>query len=179
MSATPAADAGSSGGGGGEEGVPTVSGTVSTSTAVEAKPIRMARIGYWSSAIVFVAFLVTAIVMPHDSAGASFGRKDQAATALIGVILAGLLLMPTRPRLHADADGVRLRAFLGGWRTVPWELVKAVEFPGNVRFARLVLPGEETLAIYAVQRFDGQDAVAVMRRLRALFAEVRPERANG
>jgi len=137
---------------------------------VQARPIRMTRIGYGLSAFVFAAFLVTAIVMPHANAGAHFSVKDQAATALIGVILAGVAIMPTRPRIVADADGVRMRAFLGGWRTVPWDLVVAVEFPGNVRFARLVLPGEETLAIYAVQRLDGQYAVDVMRALRALFA---------
>lgn len=132
----------------------------------------MVRVGYWSAAVVFIAFLVTAIVMPHDSAGATFGPKDQAATAVIGVILAGLLLMPTRPRLHADQHGIRMRGFLGGWRTVPWELVRAVEFPAKVRFARVLLPGEETLALYAVARMDGQYAVGVMRQLRALFAEV-------
>lgn len=142
---------------------------------VDAKPMRTARIGYWSSAVVLVVFVVTAIVMPHASAGASFGPKDQAATALIGVILAGLLLMPTRPRLHADVDGVRMRAFLGGWRTVPWDVITAVEFPTNVRFARIVLPGQETLALYAVQRFDGPYAVGVMRSLRALFAATHPQ----
>jgi hypothetical protein len=137
---------------------------------VEARPVLMARIGYGLSAFVLVAFVVTAIVMPHASAGAHFGVKDQLGTALVGVVLAGLLIMPTRPRLRADRDAVRLRAFLGGWRTVPWDVVVGVEFPSNVRFARLVLPGEETLAIYAVQRLDGQYAVATMRRLRALYA---------
>ena len=63
-----------------------------------------------------------------------------------------------------------MRSFLGGWRTVPWDVVVGVEFPSKVRFARLVLPGEETLAIYAVQRLDREQAVDVMRRLRALFA---------
>jgi len=144
--------------------------TNQASTVVDARPMRMTRIGYWSAAVVFVVFLVTAIVMPHDNAGASFGPKDQAATAVIGVILAGLLFMLTRPRLHADAEGIRMRAFLGGWRAVPWDLVVAVEFPSTVRFARVVLPGEETLAIYAVQRWDGQYAVGVMRQLRVLFA---------
>jgi hypothetical protein len=134
----------------------------------------MARIGWWSAAVVFVVFLITAIVMPHANAGAHFGVKDQAATALIGVILAGLLIMPTRPRLAADEQAVRLRSFLGGWRVVPWDVVVAVEFPGNVRFARLRLPGEETLAIYAVQRMDGAYAVEAMRALRALFAATHP-----
>jgi len=143
--------------------------------AVDARPIRMARIGWSSAAVVLVAFVATAIVMPHANAGAHFGVKDQVATALIGVILAGLLIMLTRPRLHADADGVRLRAFLGGWRVVPWDVIVAVEFPGNIRFARLRLPADETLAIYAVQRMDGQYAVDAMRGLRALFAATHPE----
>ena len=43
-----------------------------------------------------------------------------------------------------------------------------------MRFARLVLPGEETLAIYAVQRLDKERAVEVMRRLRVLFATTHP-----
>jgi hypothetical protein len=137
---------------------------------VTARPVMMTRIGYAAAAFVFVVFLVTAIVMPHANAGAHFGVKDQLGTAVLGVILGGLLLMPTRPRLRADATSVRLRAFLGGWRTVPWELIVAVEFPSKVRFARLVLPAEETLAIYAVQRFDKAQAVDVMRRLRALHA---------
>jgi hypothetical protein len=63
-----------------------------------------------------------------------------------------------------------MRAFLGGWRTVPWNVVERVEFPTKVRFARIVLPADETLALYAVQRLDKQQAVDVMRRLRALFA---------
>ena len=37
-----------------------------------------------------------------------------------------------------------------------------------------LLPGEETLAIYAVQRLDREQSVEVMRRLRALFAATHP-----
>lgn len=141
---------------------------------VRARPVLTARIGYASATAVFVIFLTIAIVMPQANAGAHFGVKDQIGTGVLGVILAGLLLMPTRPRMYADADSVRLRSFLGGWRTVPWDVVVAVEFPAKVRFARLVLPGEETLAIYAVQRFDKERAVEVMRRLRALYAATHP-----
>jgi hypothetical protein len=130
----------------------------------------MARIGYGSAVIVFVVFLITAIVMPHANAGAHFGVEDQVGTAVLGVILGGLLLMLTRPRLAADRESLRLRSFLGGWRTVPWDVVLAVEFPSSVRFARVVLPGEETLAIYAVQRLDKEQSVEVMRQLRALVA---------
>jgi PH (Pleckstrin Homology) domain-containing protein len=141
---------------------------------IDARPVRMARFGYGCALIVFLAFLATAIVMPHASAGAHFGAKDQTGTAVLGVILGGLFIMLTRPRLHADATGVRLRSFLGGWRTVPWAVIVGVEFPNKVRFARLVLPADETLAIYAVQRLDREQAVDVMRRLRALYAATRP-----
>lgn len=138
---------------------------------VTARPHVMSRIGYACAGVVLAAFVATALVMKTDNAGATFGDKDQIGTVVIGVILAGLFLMPSRPRLRADAEAVRLRSFLGGWRVVPWELVLRVEFPRSVRFARLVLPGEETLAIYAVQRMDGERAVATMQELRQLFAE--------
>ena len=139
--------------------------------ALTASPQLTSRVAYAASALVLVVFVITALVMKRANAGASFGDKDQVGTVVIGVILAGLLLMPTRPRMRADREAVRLRSFLGGWRVVPWELIVRVEFPSNVRFARLVLPGEEALAIYAVQRFDGPYAVTAMQNLRRLFAE--------
>jgi hypothetical protein len=145
-----------------------------SSDHVEARPRLMSRIGWCSAAFVLVVFVVVALLMKRDNAGATFGDKDQIATVVVGVILAGLLIMPTRPRLYADAEQVRLRAFLGGWRTVPWDLVVRVEFPSTVRFARLVLPGDETLAIYAVQRMDKEYAVEAMRGLRRLFAATHP-----
>ncbi|MGH8963168.1 MAG: PH domain-containing protein [Jatrophihabitantaceae bacterium] len=142
--------------------------------SVTAKPIIMSRIGYASAVFVLVVFVVTALLMKRDNAGAYFADSDQLGTVVIGVVLAGLCLMPTRPRVVADLDAVRLRSFLGGWRVVPWDLVVRVEFPRKVRFARLVLPGEETLALYAVHRMDKAQAVDVMRQLRALFARTHP-----
>jgi PH (Pleckstrin Homology) domain-containing protein len=144
------------------------------SATVTARPIVMARIGYVSAVLVFVVFVVVALVQKSDNAGAHFGDSDQIGTVVVGIVLAGLCLMLTRPRMFADAEAVRMRSFLGGWRTVPWSVVVRVEFPSKVRFARLVLPGEETLALYAVQRMDKQSAVETMRELRALFAETHP-----
>lgn len=141
---------------------------------VTARPVKSARIADAFAVSVFAVFVVVAIVMPHANAGASFGWKDQVFTVVIGAILAVGLHLPSRPRLRADRDGVYLRGFLGTGRTVPWDLILAVEFPRTVRFARLVLPGEETLAIYAVQRLDRERAVEVMGGLRRLFAATHP-----
>lgn len=142
---------------------------------VTARPVVMARIGWASSAFVLVVFIVTALVMKHANAGADFDTKDQFGTVAVGIVLAGLLIMPTRPRLAADAESVRLRSFLGGWRTIPWDVIVRIDFPSNVRFARVVLPGDEALAIYAVQRLDKDRAVRTMEQLRELFAEVKAD----
>jgi hypothetical protein len=147
--------------------------TATVTTTVTAQPIRTARIAYAASVVVLVAFVLVALLMKKYSDGAHFSWKDQLFTVVIGVILAGLCIMPTRPRLRADSEAVRLRNYLGGWRTVPWELIERVEFPAKSRFARIVLPGEEIFAIYAVQRMDRERSVAVMRELRALLAATR------
>ena len=143
---------------------------------VEARPIRTARIANIAAAVAFCVFVVVAVVMKRYNAGASFDLKSQIFTVIVGAIVAGGLHLPARPRLRADRTAVRMRSYLGNWRTIPWEAVVAVEFPSSVRFAQLRLPGEERLAIYAVQRADQEYAVAAMRGLRALFAVTHPPR---
>jgi len=52
--------------------------------------------------------------------------------------------------MEADTESVRTRSYVGNYRTIPWSVIVDVQFPSNTRFARLVLPGDETLALYAV-----------------------------
>lgn len=137
---------------------------------VVARPIRTARIANASAAFVVVVFVVVALLMRRDNAGAVFTHLDQWFTVLVGLIIAGGLRLPARPRLRADLDGLRTRGYLGDYRTIPWTAVVAVEFPRKNRFARLRLPADETLALYAVQRMDRDDAVQTMQGLRTLFA---------
>jgi PH (Pleckstrin Homology) domain-containing protein len=141
---------------------------------VTARPVKTARIANVSSAVAFVVFVIVAVLMPTDNAGASFGWKDQLFTVVIGAIVAGGLRLPARPRLRADEQAVHMRSYVGNWRTVPWDAVVGVEFPSNVRFARLLLPADETLALYAVQRADREHAVETMKGLRRLFAATHP-----
>ncbi len=155
-----------------------MSGVGDTVAVLSARPIRTARIANISAAVAFLVFVVVALLMRRDNAGAHFGHKDQIFTLVIGLIVAGGLRLPARPRMRADRDAVHTRGYVGSWRTIPWAAVVAVEFPSNVRFARLRLPGEEILAIYAVQRMDREYAVGIMRGLRALFAETHPSRSG-
>ena len=76
----------------------------------------------------------------------------------------------TRPRIRANAAGVDTRGFFGGYRHVDWDLINRVDFPPKARFARLVLPGEELIVLYAVQRGDAERSVTVMQQLRALHS---------
>jgi hypothetical protein len=147
---------------------------VNDPAVVEARPVKAGRIANITALVVFAVFIVIAIVMPHANAGASFGWKDQVFTGVLGAIVAGGLHLPARPRLRADTEAVRMRSYLGSWRTIPWDVVVGVDFPRNVRFARLLLPGDEALALYAVQRLDRERAIETMQGLRRLFAATRP-----
>src|ERR1700759_1268882 len=137
--------------------------------SVTARPIVSARIAWATAAVIMAIFVVIAIVMPTDNAGASFGPKDQIGTVVLGLLIASGFWLLTRPQLIADQASVRPRSFVGSYRTIPWDVIVDVQFPSNARFARLVLPGEEVLAIYAVQRLDREQSVAVMRGLRELL----------
>jgi hypothetical protein len=141
---------------------------------VEARPIKTARIANASAAVALIVFVAVALLMKRDNAGAHFGDSDQLFTVVIGLIVAGGLRLPARPRMRADTEAVYLRSYLGNWKTVPWDVVVAVDFPKSVRFAQLRLPGYERLAVYAVQRMDGPYAVQTMQQLRALFAATHP-----
>jgi Bacterial PH domain len=149
-------------------------GDVVDGPVVDARPVLTARIAVAAAAFVLLVMVIVALLEPSQNAGATFDWKDQVFTVVIGVILAAALLLPVRPRLHADADGVHLRGFTGGFKTIPWELVQRVEFPASARFARLVLPAEEAVAVTAVQRADRELAIAAMRGLRQLFALTHP-----
>jgi len=144
---------------------------------VTARPVRGGRIANGVAIFVFLVFIAVALLMKRDNAGATFGWKDQVFTVVLGLLAGGGFHLLARPRLVADRTAVRLRGFVGTWRVIPWQAVVAVEFPRSVRFARLRLPGEETLAIYAVNRLDRDEAVATMRALRNLFALTHPDQA--
>lgn len=152
---------------------------VDEATAVRARPVVIARWAVVSAVALVVLFVVIALTMTgSESAGAPFTSADQIATGVVGLFAAAGVLLLTRPRLLADRHGFRIKAWAGRYRYVPWELVVDVRFPAGVRYARVVLPGEEHLSLYSVHRWDGERAVTTMRQLRALQEVVRAERAT-
>lgn len=142
----------------------------SRAVLVTARPHRSAKIAIAVAAVILLVFGTMAIILPGTADGVSFTGSDQFGVAGVGLLLAIGILCFTRPRLRADTDGVDAKGFFGGYRHIDWDLVVAVEFPPKVRFARLVLPGDELIPLYAVQRGDGEQSVAAMDALRALHA---------
>jgi hypothetical protein len=133
-----------------------------------ARPVKSVRIAVVVAIVVAAGFIAAGVDLPDSANGIAYTAADQYGIGGVGLLCALGVLMFLRPRLRADNSGVEARSFLGGYRHVDWDLVNSVEFPPKARFARLVLPGDELITLYAVQRGDGERSVLVMQQLRAL-----------
>ena len=148
----------------------TASTGASDAVVVSARPHRL-RVWCGLAAVALIATLtVVAILLPESSDGTTFNSGDQIAVFGVGLLLGGGLWLPTRPRLRADRDAIHVRTIVGPYKSVPWTVVRSVEFRPGWQWARLVLPADETISLYALQRFDGARSIAVMRQLRELHA---------
>lgn len=123
-------------------------------------------------AAVAVVILFTAISFGlHGSAGfddsGSFQRGDQAAMIGLGVLIGLGFLAFTRPRVTADAEGVKIRNVIGNFN-LPWSVVRAVRFDRNSPWATLDLYDDDQVSVHALQAVDKEYAVNGVRALRAL-----------
>jgi len=98
-----------------------------------------------------------------------FQTGDQAAMIGLGVLAALGVLVFTRPRVRADAAGIRIRNVIGGY-DLPWAVVRAVRFDRHSPWASLDLHDDETVPVHALQATDKEYAVGGVRALRALHA---------
>ena len=108
---------------------------------------------------------------------ATFQRGDQTAMIGLGVLLALGILLFTRPRVEADARGVRVRNVIGSY-DLPWEVVRAVRFDRGQAWASLELHDDDQVPMVALQAVDKERAVAGVRALRALHAQHAPQPAG-
>lgn len=134
---------------------------------------RNVLIAAWIGAVsIVVLFVAIALVLRNSPTGVFFRLADQVALVVIGLFIAGGVLLLARPRVRADAEGIEVRNVLGATR-IPWVQVQRVAFPDGASWARLDLPDDEYLPVLAVQAVDGTRAVDGIRRLRALHAAAR------
>jgi len=139
---------------------------IETLAPVTARPVRSARIALVMAIVLIAMFGASGIWLTPDTAGESVNVADQFGIAGAGVLFALPLFTLFWPRLRVDESGINTRGFVGGWKHIDWDLVQAIEFPPKGRFARVVLPADELVVLYAVQRGDRDRSVAVMDALR-------------
>lgn len=139
---------------------------------VVVRPRRAMVAAVIGAVVLVVLFTVMAVVLRNSPTGVIFRLADQVALILLGLFLAGGLLLFARPRVRADADGIEVRNVFTA-RRYDWGLVRRVAFPDNASWARLDLPDDEYLPVLAIQAADREHAVRAITKLRALHAAAR------
>jgi hypothetical protein len=129
---------------------------------------------YTAAFLIAAAHIVVGLLLKIRSSGVIFQTADQVAMALLGLVIAGAVLLFARPRLRVGAAGLSVRNLLGD-KLIPWPDVVGVSFPGGSRWARLDLPDDEYIPVMAIQAVDKDRAVAAMDAVRSLLARYRPD----
>ncbi|WFF09772.1 PH domain-containing protein [Micromonospora sp. WMMD1076] len=138
-------------------------------SVVTVRPRRV-RVVCWVSAVtLFVVFslVATSLTGATGNGYGTFQRGDQLAMIGLGVFGALGFLLFTRPRVIADAKGVRVRNVFSSYE-LPWEVVRGVRFDRGAPWASLELHDDDLLPMVALQAADKESAVEAVRALRRL-----------
>jgi hypothetical protein len=127
---------------------------------------------YGAAIIVVIAHIAVGFLLKIKSTGVVFQTADQVAFAILGVVLAGFILLLTRSRLRVGPAGLSVRNVLGD-KLIPWSDVVDVSFPVGARWARVDLDDDEYMPVMAIQAVDKNRAVDAMDTVRALMARYR------
>jgi Bacterial PH domain len=141
---------------------------------VELRPHRTPLFAYAAAFLIAAVSIVVGLLLKIKSSGVIFQTSDQVAMAVLGLIIAGGVLLFARPRLRVGPPGISVRNLLGD-RLVPWSEVIGVSFPASHRWARVDLPDDEYIPVMAIQAVDKDRAVEAMDTVRSLLALYRPD----
>ncbi|WP_406081568.1 PH domain-containing protein [Micromonospora sp. NBC_00858] len=142
---------------------------MSDTELVRLKPRRI-RVVCWSAAVALVvvfSLVATSLSGPTGNGYGSFQRGDQLAMIGLGIFGALAFLLFTRPRVEADARGVRVRNVISSYE-LPWEVVRGVRFDRGAPWASLELYDDDLMPMVALQAADKESAVEGVRSLRRL-----------
>ncbi|WP_090608805.1 PH domain-containing protein [Mycobacterium lentiflavum] len=141
---------------------------------VELRPHWTPLFAYGAAFLVAVAHIVVGLLLKMGSSGVIFQTADQVAMAVLGLVIAALILLFTRPRLRIGPAGLSVRNLLGD-RLVAWSDLVGVSFPAGSRWAHIDLPDDEYIPVMAIQAVDKDRAVDAMDSVRSLLARYRPD----
>jgi hypothetical protein len=145
---------------------------------VELRPHRTPLFAYVAAFLIAGALIAVGLLLKMNSSGVIFQTSDQVAMAVLGLVIAGGVLLFARPRLRVGPPGISVRNLLGD-RLVPWSEVVGVSFPAGHRWARVDLPDDEYIPVMAIQAVDKDRAVDAMDTVRSLLARYRPDLRTG
>lgn len=134
------------------------------------KPRLMPLLAWVGAALMAVAGIGVALTLREESTGPLLRTADQYAMLGIALVLAGVILLLTRPRLRVGPAGLGVRNVLEE-RLIPWGDVVGLSFPK--RWARVELAGYEYVPVVAIQSLDRERAVAAMDTVRELMGRYR------
>jgi hypothetical protein len=137
---------------------------------LEVRPHRAVRNSRIIAAVVAVLFIAAGVLSSHSSTGVNFRGADQAAVIVFGLLLAGAVLLLTRPRVRVGEHGVVVRNILGDTE-FQWKDIRGISIPDKKAWARLELVGDEYVPMLAIRMNDGDRAAKAMDRFRELGAK--------
>lgn len=143
---------------------------ITASAPVIFRPRRVRRVASVLAVALVLVFSVIGALLRIQDTGVRFQTSDQIAMVLLGMILAGGVLLFTRPALIVTDDLIRVRTPVTEHR-YRWDEIVGFSFPEGAAWARLVLPDDEYTAILAIQANDKLYAVEQMRQLREIAAK--------
>jgi hypothetical protein len=140
---------------------------------VQIRPHLTPYFAYAAAAVILAAHVTVGALLKIASTGVIFTTADQVAIALLGVVIAALVLMFSRPRVRVGAQGIAVRNLLT-YRLIPWSDVIDVSFHRGARWARVDLPDDEYVPVLAIQAVDKERAVEAMDTVRGLLDRYKP-----
>jgi MFS family permease len=121
--------------------------------------------------LALVVFGVIAVLLPTNAGLTTWQPADRALVFGIGVAIALVCWRYASIRAVPDLDGLVVRNLVVT-RTVTWAQVIDVEFGGGTPWVTLELDDTDTLAVMAIQRADGESAMAEAKRLAGLVRDL-------
>lgn len=141
---------------------------------VEVRPHLTPRFAYAAAVIIAGVHIAIGFLLKVKSSGVIFQTADQVAMAILGLVIAGVVLLFARPRLRVGQTGISVRNLLGD-KLIGWPDIVDVSFPVGSRWARIDLPDDEYIPVMAIQAVDKDRAVAAMDTVRSLVDRYRQE----
>ncbi|MBF6354334.1 PH domain-containing protein [Nocardia higoensis] len=135
----------------------------------EVRPRRSVRTAWIVAVSILAVFTVGGVFLRSGSTGVNFRVVDQLAMVAIGLLIAGGVLMLTRPRVRAGAEGIQVRGVLGE-TLFGWDQVRGVNFPDRKSWARLELVDDDYVPLLAIRANDKEHAAQALEGLRELGA---------